>query len=293
MAFDYTKLNKIANAVAAVSANANESKASGGGDYTPPAAGLVRLRFVAYVEVGKHFKKGNPAKRIPDKNVDIAWLVFECSGPKHEPKVLDDGTKIPQRITVKLTKSLSEKAHYFKLFKKMNLDGQATHFAQLLGQAYLGTIRHDVWKDREGKDRTTAYLDDADRNYTVRAPRIEQVDPETGDSKIIPVNVAPAITEPKLFVWDADDTLIGELWESIFIAKTGDGDYDPNVFQREIKKAVNFEGSPVYRYLQAKGEVADTPPAKTAADLGLDDIDNDTHFGQGEAGNQDDPLAGM
>lgn len=290
MALDFTKLNQIANTVAATSANANEAQAGGGGEYTPPAAGLARLRFVAYVEVGKHFKKGNPAKRIPDKYVDIAWLVFELSGPKHEPKVLEDGTKIPHRITVKLTKSLSEKAHYYKLFKKMNLDGQATHFAQLIGQAYLGNVRHDVWKDREGKDRVTAYLDDADRNFTVRAPRIEQIDPETGDSTIIPVQVAPAITEPKLFVWNADDTLIGTLWESIFIQKTGDGDYDPNVFQREIKKAANFDGSPIAQYLASKGEVPDTPPAKTASDLGLD---TDTDDNPPWDGQDDDPLKGL
>ena len=285
MSLDFSKIAQIANTVAATSANANEAQAGGGGEYTPPAAGLARLRFVAYVEVGKHFKKGNPAKRIPDKYNDMAWLVFELSGPKHEPKVLDDGTKIPHRITVKLTKSLSEKAHYYKLFKKMNLDGQATHFAQL-----LGNVRHDVWKDREGKDRVTAYLDDADRNFTVRAPRVEQIDPETGDSTIIPVQVAPAITEPKLFVWNADDTLVGTLWESIFIQKTGNGDYDPNVFQREIKKAANFDGSPIAQYLAAKGEVPDTPPAKTASDLGLD---TDTDGTPPWDGQDDDPLAGM
>lgn len=279
----------IANSIAATSANSNEAKAGGDFEYTPPAAGMVRLRFVAYVEVGQHFKKGNPAKRIPDKNVDIAHLVFECSGPKHEPKVLEDGTVIPHRITVKLTKSLSDKAHYFKLFKKMNLDGQATHFSQLLGQAYLGTIRHDTWKDRDGKDRVTAYLDDKERIYTIRAPRVEQVDPETGDSKIIPVQVAQATSELRLFVWNADDSIIADLWQSIYIAKTGDGDYDPNVFQNTIKKAVNFEGSAIQKFLAAKGEVADIPPATKADDLGLDDSAPEVG-GQTDA---DDPLAGM
>lgn len=281
-----TNIAAFASAIAATSANANEASAGGGEyEYTPPAAGLVRLRFVGYVEVGKHFKKGNPSKRIPDKDVDLVHLVFELSGPKHEPKVLEDGTKFPQRMTLKLTKSLSDKAHYFKLFKKMNLDGQATHFSQLLGQAYLGTIRHDTWKTQDGKDRTTAYLDDADRVYTIRAPRVEQTDPETGDVKIIPVKVGPAISELRLFVWNAADSMIGDLWQSIRIEKTGDGDYDPNVFQNTIKKAVNFQGSPIAQYLAAKGEVADIPAATKADDLGLGD-------GLGEA-DEDDPLAGM
>lgn len=290
MSLDFSKLNAVANAIAATSANANEAKkGGGGGDYTPPAAGLVRLRFVAYVEVGQHFSKGNPAKRIPDKNVDMAWLVFECSGPKHEPKVLEDGTKIPQRITVKLNKSLNEKAHYYKLFKKMNIDGQATHFSQLLGQPYLGTIRHDVWKDRDGKERVTAYLDDQDRVYTVRAPRIEREDPDTGDTTIVPVKVAEPISDLRLFVWNADDSMIGDLWQSIYIAKTGDGDYDPNVFQNKIKEAVNFEGSAIQKFLAARGEVADIPAATKADDLGLDD---GAVTGSTQAGN-DDPLDGM
>lgn len=283
-------INAIANAVAAVSVNANEAQKGGGGEYTPPAAGFVRLRFIGYVEVGQHFKKGNPAKRIPDKNVDTVKLVFECSGPKHEPKVLEDGTKIPHRITVTLTKSLSEKAHYYKLFKKMNIDGKATHFAQLLGQAYVGNIRHDTWKDREGKDRVTAYLDDKDRIFTIRAPRIEQVDPETGDTKITPVAVAEPVSELRLFVWNADDKMIGDLWQSIYIPKTGDGDYDPNVFQREIKKAVNFEGSPIAQYLAAKGEVADIPAATKADDLGLDNLDA---ANPAALANSDDPLGDM
>lgn len=289
MTLDLAKLNDVANAIAATSANANEAKKGGDFEYTPPAAGLVRLRFIAYVEVGQHFSKGNPAKRIPDKNVDMAWLVFECSGPKHEPKVLEDGTKVPHRITVKLNKSLNEKAHYYKLFKKMNLDGQATHFSQLLGKPYLGTIRHDTWKDRDGKDRVTAYLDDQDRVYTVRAPRIEREDPDTGETTIVPVKVAEPVSDLRLFVWNADDSMIGDLWQSLYIAKTGDGDYDPNVFQNAIKKAVNFEGSPIQKFLAAKGEVADIPAATKAADLGLDDSEV-TGSTQSDS---DDPLAGL
>ena len=91
--FDFSQ---IAAEVAAVQADANVAKA-GGGNYTPPPKGLARLRFIGYIELGKHVKK---VQGKPDKNEDQAWLIFELSGKGYEPKVLDDGTKIPFRITV-------------------------------------------------------------------------------------------------------------------------------------------------------------------------------------------------
>lgn len=133
--FDFAS---IANEVAAVQADANVAKA-GGGSYTPPPKGLARLRFIGYIELGKHVKK---ITGKPDKTEDQAWLIFELSGKGYEPKVLEDGTKIPFRITVKLNKSLNEKATYYKLFKRMNYEQKATHFIQLLGQGYLGNVGH-------------------------------------------------------------------------------------------------------------------------------------------------------
>ena len=122
--FDFAS---IADEVAAVQADANVAKA-GGGSYTPPPKGLARLRFIGYIELGKHVKK---ITGKPDKTEDQAWLIFELSGKGYEPKVLDDGTKIPFSITVKLNKSLNEKATYYKLFKRMNYEQKATHFIQL------------------------------------------------------------------------------------------------------------------------------------------------------------------
>lgn len=264
----------LANTIAATAADTNVASTGGGGDYTPPAAGLVRLRFVAYVEVGKHFKRGNPALGIPDKQQDTAKLVFECSGPKHPVKVLEDGTKIAQRITVTLAISRSDKSHYFKLFKRLNYEGKATHFSQLLGQAFIGNIRHDTWTGKDGKERVSALLTDSDRQLTIRAPRIERYDDETGETTLQHVKVDEPTSPLRLFVWNADEAIIGQLWDSIYIPKTGSGDYDPNVFQNEIKKATNFEGSAIHGYLKNDGQVAELPPALTADDLGLGKADD-------------------
>ena len=66
--FDFAS---IANEVAAVQADANVAKA-GGGNYTPPPKGLARLRFIGYIELGKHVKKLQFISFIIE---DQAWLI--------------------------------------------------------------------------------------------------------------------------------------------------------------------------------------------------------------------------
>ena len=193
--FDFAS---IANEVAAVQADANVAKA-GGGNYTPPPKGLARLRFIGYIELGKHVKKVNGK---PDKNEDQAWLIFELGGKGYEPKVLDDGTKIPFRITVKLNKSLNEKATYYKLFKRMNYEQKATNFIQLLGQPFLGNVGHFEIPAKEAGGQPTIianFRDDAG-NLTIRPPRIEAMDEETGDVVVKPIPVAAAVSEQRCLV---------------------------------------------------------------------------------------------
>lgn len=230
-------------AKAAEQTNMNESQ-KGGGDYVPPAEGLCRLRFVAYIELGKHHDEKY------NKTRDKVMLTFELSGPKHEPKKMEDGTLIPHRISITETLSLNEKANFYKLFRAMNYDGTCTHIAQLLGNEFLGTVVHN--KSKDGK-RTYANLR-GDSGYTIRKPYVE--DPETGEVRKIPA--APQVSETRCFLWDYADK---DMWDSIFI----DGEYEQetndagevtrparskNVFQERIKSAVNFKGSPIEEILE-------------------------------------------
>lgn len=248
MAFDYSKA-----VAAAVASGEDQTKVVKGGSYTPPPAGVARLRFVAYVELGKH-ENNVPGK--PPKVEDQVQLVFELSGPKHEPKKLDDGTLIPYRISLYLNKSQNEKAHFFKLFKRMNYSGTATHMAQLLGQCFLGTVVHIKGKD----EKVRAYLKD-DSGYTIRSPHVE--DPETGESRLI--EAAPMLSEVRVFLWDYADA---EMWASLYI----DGFFDDentqsrNVFQNKIKSALNWDGSPMWNILRSNGAVPDVPSGEGKAD---------------------------
>lgn len=241
----------MAAAAAAIAPNMNEAQTGGGGgDYTPPAEGIARARLVGYIETGIHEKNvgaGKPAVQKPQVK-----LIFELSGPNHQPKVLDDATKLPHRITVDENYSLNEKANFYKLFRRMNWKGTATHMSQLLGEAFLVTIKHKVTGEGD-KKRTYANIRD-DAGYTVQPPRY--VDPLSNQTVEVPVD--PPISALRLFVWNAPTELLKPMWDSLFI----DGEYpargeqparSKNVLQQEIKEALNFKDSPIFQLLQTGG----------------------------------------
>ncbi|AQT27792.1 hypothetical protein HOR67_gp30 [Ralstonia phage RS-PI-1] len=225
----------------------------GGGDYQPPAAGPCNLRFVGYFELGLQKKtfKGT------EKRVRQVQLVFEVSGKAYPVKELDDGTKLPTRMTITETDSDNVKATINKIFKKMNYDGKATHFVELLGNAYRGRIFHTE-KDTDGGGKIVyANLRNED-GYVITPPVVEQVDDE-GNVTTKPVKVAEPVTELKCFLWDNPDA---EQWASIYI----DGEYEAvkdektgkvvkparskNVIQNKIRAALNWEGSPMQLLLE-------------------------------------------
>lgn len=242
-------------AAADIGPDMNEAKAGGGIDFPIPAAGPVRLRFVGYVELGVH------EDTKFNKKKELVRLYFELSGPKHPP-MDHDGKKIPQIISFEMTKSLVEKAHFFKLFKRMNHTGQFKHMAQMLGAAFMGTIHHNEQGEGD-KKRTYANLYNAD-GYTIRPPFFETMNEETGDMESRPVPIDAPLSPLKCFLWDAPVGL-KDMWDSLFIdGKTEDrkdektGEVTPgkskNFLQNKIKAAVNFPGSPIAELLFAGGE---------------------------------------
>lgn len=261
------KFQALGEKAVAAGADQTQAKAGGGGDYTPPAAGPCRLRFVGYVEVGKqpHTFQGKTTYR------DKVYLTFEVSGPKHPPVVnTETGESYPIRITVEENLSLSDKAYFYKLFTRMNYAGKAKHMVQLLGEAYKGRIIHRKYAKRgEPKDDQSKWtglaveLFERGVGYTIEPPRTE--DPETGD--MIELKVEPAKTPLKAFLWDHADL---DQWADIFIEgeyperKDKDGKViapakSKNVYQNAIKAAKNFPGSPIHGLLVAKGVALDLP----------------------------------
>lgn len=305
-------LKNVVAAAAETGADHTKTVAGGGGeggDYTPPAEGRARARFVGYVETGKHTRsfKGQP------KTKQELRLFFELSGPKHPPREVD-GKKYPHIIEVEESLSLHEKANWPKLFAKLNYSGKAKHPVELLGSAYLVTVTHRKWaKAGEDKSDPTKWtgvdpkLRGNDGSYNIDPPSFE--DPETGETRAVKVD--PAITPLRAFLWNNPSK---EQWDSIFIEgewperKDKDGKVtkkaaSKNVLQLRCRAADNFGGSPLDEMLKANGISLDlpslsdpdmdadydeqsAPPAAAAKDplagaakaTGFDDLDDDIPF---------------
>lgn len=286
----------IAAAIAKAKAAEDQSKVvQGGGDYTPPPAGPTGMRLVGYFETGKENGEYQGKPKVSDK----VELVFELIGKKHPPReVTIDGTTtlIPTRVSLNVNKSFSERGAWRKLFAKLNYDGSITHVAERLGAAFLGTIVHNT-VTKDGKDTVYANLKNSEGEFMIGAPRVQVADPETGDIEERPLNVGPALTEPKMFLWDYCDKA---MWDSIYIdgeypARTDDKGVETsparskNVIQAKIKKASNYIGSPIYNILANNGEELDVGDAETAADVG---VTTSAASGVVVAG-ADDPLASL
>lgn len=237
--------NKFAKAIAEAAEHNDYNEATAGGDFPILPEGPVRLRFVGYIELGQEDGEWQGKKKVNDK----ARFVFEVTGPKIEPR--EDGK--PQTMAFDLNKSLSEKSGFYKLFRKLNHEGKARVFAELLGDAYRGLIRHEKGKKDESK--TYATLRDADGNIQIAPPYYD--DPESGERRVL------AVPEPlsplQCFLWDYADR---EMWDSIFIdgeweAKDGQPAKSKNWIQNRIKAAKNWVGSPMQEQLLGDIDVGD------------------------------------
>ena len=261
MTIDYKALGAKA---AAEGADQTKAVVGGGADFVPPAAGPGLARFVGYAEFGK--QKGT-FKGVPNVKEKVI-LIFELVGKRHPPNETAEGKKFPMLITIEESYSLNENANFFKLFQRMNYKQDAVHIAQLLGAGFKVEVVHDVWKDKTGKDRTSAVLRNAG-GYTISPPRKEDEDSETG---WVDVAVPPAMSDIRCFLWQQADLT---QWASLFI----EGEYaerkddkgvvtaparSKNTYQNKIKAAVNFQGSPIHTLLLANGQSIDVPDVDEA-----------------------------
>ncbi|QPB11270.1 hypothetical protein [Providencia phage PSTNGR1] len=253
---------------------------TGGGGYTPPEAGVCLATLIGYIEIGNHTTPAS--NKYPEKKSDKVQLIFELSGGKNAPREDEKGNKFPHRITVTENLSLNEKANFFKLFKKLNYNGEAKHCSQLLGKHWLVTVVHDVKGEGDSK-KVYANLRNED-GWTFRPPQRIEGDELAGDVKIIPIKAPEVLSELRLFLWDFPSK---EMWESLYI----EGEYEErkdektgkvispakskNVIQNKIKSANNWVGSPMHELLAGgdaeldlgEGLVEDkVEEAKTAAD---------------------------
>ena len=269
-------------AIAAAAQATDLTKATkGGGDFQPPAEGPCGLRFVGYVETGLHASTFQGV----EKKSPQAHFMFELSGPKHAPRE-HDGKKYPHIITFSLSVSRNEKAGYFKLFQRLNYDGSARIFPQLLGREYLGRVVHRKYAKR-GEDKAkpetwtgvSSELKTKEDGFLITAPRREIIDDDTGmpTGEYRKVTVPQAISPIQVFIWDFP---CAEHWASIYREgefaelkdeKTGAvirPARSRNVLQEECMAALNFAGSPLASMLAgAQDALPETAPSADKDDL--------------------------
>jgi hypothetical protein len=258
---------ELAN-LAAETEDQTETQTAGEYEREVPATGAHVARFVEYIETGKHKQKPFQGKAKPD--AEEVRITFELLHPKKSIIEYEhDGVKKVrgQLISIKVTKSLSDKASFKKLFNAMTYgrDG-IKHMAQMLGEPFLVHVVRNVSKDAAGKEVTYANLN-KDGVFLIGAP--QHVDPMTEVVTKLPVRepIAPV----RIFLWNNPTK---ETWDSLFIdgtrtVKNADGtetEQSKNWLQEKIMSATDFNGSPLHALLNNVGDLPldETPVANSA-----------------------------
>jgi len=227
----------------------DQATAETGFKRTITPAGVSTARFVGYVEIGD--QPQDPWQGKPKDDAPMVRLTWELNGPAYLRNVAKAGEPeklVPTLITEELKLSSNEKATFYKLLQKMRGDRtEITHIAEMLGEGFIITIKHEKGK----KDATKTYAKMRTQvDGWMIAPPFE-VSAATGVKSEVPV---PAVSEPeKAFLWDLADL---DMWNSIFIDgtynKTINGEevaLSKNFVQFKILGASNFEGSPIQKLL--------------------------------------------
>lgn len=256
-------LNKLGNLVKEKGIDQTEATTGGGGTFEVAPEGIGFARLVSYIEIGKHAKtfKDRKSGKEQAKEVDQVILEWELSGKKYPPANEETGRTGPFIVREFLTLSTNEKAIFYKLFKKLNWEGAATHMVQIVGKPYKIKVTHNV-----NGERTYVNLKDDD-GYNIDPPFLI-TETEEGETVKKSIKVPDAVSPFRVFLWDLADK---EQWDSLFI----DGKYDDreddkgktipgkskNWIQEKIASAINFKGSPASAFWSGEAELElDTDP---------------------------------
>lgn len=264
----------------------NEVQAGFEREVTP--AGPTPARFIGYVELGKRKQRPYQGKEKPD--APMVRLTFELNGKKHRNSFEKDGVtqEFTNTISVTIAKKMSDKAVFWKLFKRMvaGRDG-ITHMAQMLGEGFMITVVHNE-AEKDGKRVVYANIRDAEGTWTVGAPYMTVPD-EDGEpvTKAVPV---PEVTKPlQCLLWDNPSK---EMWDSIFIDGTytkKDGDKEVEVSKNWLQEdivanATDFIGSPLEEIVAGLSELSlENDPVEAPEEAPAEK----------SAAPADDPLAAM
>lgn len=240
-------------------------------DNDPPPAGVTVGRFIEYIELGKH--DGGQYQGKPKPDAEYVRISFELLHPNkniHEYEHEGEKKVRADRVSIRIAKKLSDKAKFKKLFNAMTYGRDSIkHMAQMLGEAFIITIYHNI-VEKEGVKKTYVNIDN-DGVYGVKAPFVE--DPLEGTKKDVPVR--EPISPLRLFLFQNPTK---ETWDSLFIDGTREVKKDggevehvsKNWLQESILSAKNFKGSALEALI---GDVADLPTEETVEETQPDPVE--------------------
>ena len=238
------QLQALADEAADSYDNMTEAVAGGQGSRLLPEGPCVG-RLVEVVELGCQPQEYNGVAKGPAPAFRLGFALYGAGYQN------DDGTPYIIR-TFDIARSRNEKAGAYLLFKMMNWKGTKTHFAQLIGEAFLLSIINKAGKAPGAKVTSRINLKD------VRPP----IEPLSKQPYPVP---EARVSDLKLFMWEKP-TMAG--WNSLYIDGKRDDGKSKNFIQETILGATDFAGSPLELLLKTSG-VAYTVPTPAPAAVGV------------------------
>lgn len=143
MSFLNNLMQDVQNAVQTnVVADMNQTQ-KGGGERKVFPEGTTLARLVGVIELGKRPVEFQGQAKAPQPHVMLQFAMFS------QGYTYDDEGKQPGVIaTQDMTLTFTDKSKVKKLFQRMNYKGTAKHFAEMLGEAFLISIKHNKKDDK-------------------------------------------------------------------------------------------------------------------------------------------------
>lgn len=137
-------MGEVQQAVAAnVAVDMTQTQASGGGERKVFPEGTTLARLVGVIEIGKRAIEYQGQTKTPQQHVMLQFAMFSAG------YTYDEAGQQPGIInTPDMSMTFTDKSKVKKLFTRMNWRGTAKHFAELLGQAFLISVKHNTVGDK-------------------------------------------------------------------------------------------------------------------------------------------------
>ena len=202
-----------------------------GGSDTLLPEGYSVARLVEYIEFGMHRKEFNGQVKAPALEFQLGFALY---GEGYM-----NGDKPRMVRTYRIGLSNHEKSQAYNMFKLMNYNKSARHFAQLLGESVLVKIVHN--KAKAG-GKVYAKIDPMGF--------LPPIDPVTRKAYPCP---EPSEDLYRLFLWNNPTK---ESWDSLYIDGVDEEGESKNYLQEYCLKAVDYKGSPLYNLLHGDDKIA-------------------------------------